>query len=424
MIAIAYIFISALAMFAYEPDTFDSFFHALYWATTALTTVGYGDVYPVTDVGKLISMVSSLFGIAVIAMPAGIITSSFMEEISRDKEPLLPGANNIPPLRFVFSRYVNAVWQVPGRQRRMRTMSKTKRYLIVMLLSVLMNQGFYILASDNGLDLPFWLDFTGTAFAAIVLEPAAGLLVGFVNNFYLAVTLGNTGNIIYFAVSAAIAVICGVCMRKGGRLSTKRILPTMGLLIAVTAVISTLLTIWRTGGRCDSKWELFYYDIAMGWNWGKYVSCFLVPWLLRFTIPWQPLSSWRYSGLSCRKVSLCGAKKRLESVYGFPMNCYTGTRGEFLFSSELGSDRPKRESAPIPNRWELPSKYLHSRLPWAATPKYQFFETSSIMLEIKVIFTFPMPRRAEFTVQIAPNATKRSASVRIMETAPSNTSVV
>ena len=153
-------------------------------------------------------------------------------------------------------------------------MSKTKRYLIVMLLSVLMNQGFYILASDNGLDLPFWLDFTGTAFAAIVLEPAAGVLVGLVNNFYLAVTLGNTGNIIYFAVSAAIAVICGVCMRKGGRLFAKRILPTMGLLIAVTAVISTLLTIWRTGGRCDSKWELFYYNIAMGWNWGKYVSCF------------------------------------------------------------------------------------------------------------------------------------------------------
>ena len=86
MIAVAYIFISALAMFAYEPDTFDSFFHALYWATTALTTVGYGDVYPVTDVGKFISMVSSLFGIAVIAMPAGIITSSFMEEINRDKE--------------------------------------------------------------------------------------------------------------------------------------------------------------------------------------------------------------------------------------------------------------------------------------------------------------------------------------------------
>lgn len=86
VIALAYIFVSALAMFSYEPETFSSFFDALYWATTALTTVGYGDVYPVSEVGKLISMVSSLFGIAVIAMPAGIVTGGFVEEINRDKE--------------------------------------------------------------------------------------------------------------------------------------------------------------------------------------------------------------------------------------------------------------------------------------------------------------------------------------------------
>lgn len=153
-------------------------------------------------------------------------------------------------------------------------MSKRKRYLIVMALSVLMNQGFYILASDDVWNLPFWLDFSGTAFAAIVLEPAAGLLVGFVNNFYLAVAAGSPGNIIYFAVSAAVAVICGVCMRKGGKLSLKRILPTMGLLVLVTACLSTLLTIWRTGGVCDSRWELFYYNIAVGWGWSKYAACF------------------------------------------------------------------------------------------------------------------------------------------------------
>ncbi len=86
MIAVAYIFISALTMFAFEPDTFDNFFEALYWATTALTTVGYGDVYPVTEFGKLISMISSLFGVAIIALPAGIITASFVEEINRAKE--------------------------------------------------------------------------------------------------------------------------------------------------------------------------------------------------------------------------------------------------------------------------------------------------------------------------------------------------
>lgn len=86
LIALSYIFISALVMFAYEPDTFDNFFEAMYWATTALTTVGYGDVYPVSAVGRFISMISSLFGIAVIALPAGIITSGFMEELNKDKE--------------------------------------------------------------------------------------------------------------------------------------------------------------------------------------------------------------------------------------------------------------------------------------------------------------------------------------------------
>lgn len=85
LIALGYIFISGLAMFSYEPDTFDSFFEALYWATTALTTVGYGDVYPLTDFGKLISMVSSLFGIAVIAMPASIVTAGFIEEMQAGK---------------------------------------------------------------------------------------------------------------------------------------------------------------------------------------------------------------------------------------------------------------------------------------------------------------------------------------------------
>lgn len=85
-IALSYIIISAMFMFSYEPETFNNFFEALYWATTALTTVGYGDVAPVTDVGRLISMVSSLFGIAIIAMPAGIITASFVDELHEMKK--------------------------------------------------------------------------------------------------------------------------------------------------------------------------------------------------------------------------------------------------------------------------------------------------------------------------------------------------
>ncbi len=84
--AIFYIFVSALLIFSIEPDSFDSFFEAIYWATTALTTVGYGDIYPLTDGGRIISMVSSLFGIAMVALPSGVITAGFLSEKNKDKK--------------------------------------------------------------------------------------------------------------------------------------------------------------------------------------------------------------------------------------------------------------------------------------------------------------------------------------------------
>ncbi len=84
-LAVAYIIISALIIFNVEPESFDTFFDAIYWATVSLTTVGYGDIYPVTTVGRIVTMVSSLFGIAVVALPAGIITAGYMKEIEDNK---------------------------------------------------------------------------------------------------------------------------------------------------------------------------------------------------------------------------------------------------------------------------------------------------------------------------------------------------
>lgn len=89
MLALFYIFITVLVMFNAEPhinpntgeETFHSFFDALYWATVTLTTVGYGDLCPVTDIGRIVSMLSSLFGVAIIALPSGVITASYLEEL-------------------------------------------------------------------------------------------------------------------------------------------------------------------------------------------------------------------------------------------------------------------------------------------------------------------------------------------------------
>ena len=81
MLAVIYILVSALVIFNVEGKSFNTFFDAVYWATVSLTTVGYGDIYPVTTAGRIITMISSMFGIAIVALPAGIVTAGYMEEL-------------------------------------------------------------------------------------------------------------------------------------------------------------------------------------------------------------------------------------------------------------------------------------------------------------------------------------------------------
>lgn len=86
--AIFYILATALFMFNVEDATtadgspfFETYWDAVYWATCTLTTVGYGDIYPITNWGRIISMISALVGIAIIALPSSIITAGYMEEM-------------------------------------------------------------------------------------------------------------------------------------------------------------------------------------------------------------------------------------------------------------------------------------------------------------------------------------------------------
>ena len=78
---VVYILIIALIILNAEPETFDSYFDAVYWATVSLTTIGYGDLYPVTDIGRVVTILSSLVGILVVALPTGIITAGIMVEL-------------------------------------------------------------------------------------------------------------------------------------------------------------------------------------------------------------------------------------------------------------------------------------------------------------------------------------------------------
>ncbi|MCR5526892.1 MAG: ion transporter [Lachnospiraceae bacterium] len=88
VITVIYIVTSAMFIFQIEPDIFNNFFDALYWATISITTIGYGDISPVSTAGRFVTMISSLVGVAVIALPSGIITAAYMDEIKKKKSRL------------------------------------------------------------------------------------------------------------------------------------------------------------------------------------------------------------------------------------------------------------------------------------------------------------------------------------------------
>ena len=68
-----------------QQEGFSSIPRALWWAIVTLTTVGYGDVYPVTALGRIFAAIISLAGIGVVALPAGVFASAFSDEL-RERE--------------------------------------------------------------------------------------------------------------------------------------------------------------------------------------------------------------------------------------------------------------------------------------------------------------------------------------------------
>ena len=68
-----------------QPDVFVNAFSGLWWAVVTLTTVGYGDIYPITVAGKILSGIIALLGIGLVAVPTGIISAGFIEHIEQDK---------------------------------------------------------------------------------------------------------------------------------------------------------------------------------------------------------------------------------------------------------------------------------------------------------------------------------------------------
>ncbi len=80
---------SSLCMYSLEheaqPEVFSNAFSGIWWAVSTLLTVGYGDIYPITPLGQMFSIVITFLGVGMVAIPTGIISAGFVDQYSRLK---------------------------------------------------------------------------------------------------------------------------------------------------------------------------------------------------------------------------------------------------------------------------------------------------------------------------------------------------
>lgn len=70
----------------YQPEVFKNAFSGIWWSVSTLLTVGYGDIYPVTVLGKMFSIIITFLGVGMVAIPTGILSAGFVEQYSLIKK--------------------------------------------------------------------------------------------------------------------------------------------------------------------------------------------------------------------------------------------------------------------------------------------------------------------------------------------------
>ncbi len=94
ILTVIMVFVASTVMYyaenAAQPEVFPNIIETTWWAVATFTTIWYGDVYPITLVGKICGGIISLLGIMLIALPSGIICSGFMDELNKGKRNTCP----------------------------------------------------------------------------------------------------------------------------------------------------------------------------------------------------------------------------------------------------------------------------------------------------------------------------------------------
>ena len=90
VVTVMLMYLSAVGIYYFEhqaqPEAFKSVIHILWWSVTTLTTVGYGDVYPITAGGKIFTFIMLMIGLGIVAIPVGLLASALSKARMEEQE--------------------------------------------------------------------------------------------------------------------------------------------------------------------------------------------------------------------------------------------------------------------------------------------------------------------------------------------------
>lgn len=272
LLALAFIFTTALLMFNFEPATFENFVDALYWSTITLTTVGFGDITPMSDLGYVLTSVTSIIGIFILALPAGIMTGGFLQQLRQQDEE----GEDYYSTGFFEGIDASKFCLTPTKVKAyFRDNPKLRLYIGYMLAGIFLNYLLCAIFSEIG--QPLWLDTTGTALVACALDPAAGIIVSFINNLIIAVYQDSPQNILYFSESALVALAYGYLFKqmKTGKLPYRNAGKALALIVVIQSAISVFLAFSLHDGVFTTPFENAYRDGFMSLGLDVFSSSFL-----------------------------------------------------------------------------------------------------------------------------------------------------
>lgn len=253
--AVVYILTVALVVYTSEPQAFVNFFDAICWAATQITTVSFSDSRPESYIAVVLSIASALVAVLIVALPAGIVTGSYINELRLSKEKgsiyywaMLPNRNKLSDLDRP------SVWLSKN--------AKVVRYLAVIISNVLLT-----IAVSIALELLGFFPTTiilGTALCAYLLEPAAGIVAGMILCAAGAIVYNEPFEALYIFEYVLVSLVFGFIVPKpDSKHFVQRILAAALLLSVGNALIDCILAFIASGYSVDTFLAFQFERISM-----------------------------------------------------------------------------------------------------------------------------------------------------------------